>query len=446
MTLTELRKWLAVGSGIGIEIRGSDLHVIVVKVRPSGVRLVGALAIKDFRARPASDWGGEYSAVMKKLGAAHLAATVMLPRGEMIVRQLNLPGVADKDLQAAVSYQIDALHPYAEEDAIWTAARIGRTSSVLVGITRRDTLDGYMNMFTEAGIKVASFTFSAAVIYSALRIYTVPAAAGFLALHSNDTGVEAYGESESRPIFSAAFNGNSDRAQALASAELRLPAEIQPVRLVDVLPYPKGASREDQEYEGALAERILPYATAVAGACPRLGLPINLLPENQRRSGSRLIYVPTIILLTVLGVLLAAWGLEGPYNKQKYVGVMEAEIKKLEPQVSRLAAVDKGIEDAGKRTKLLDDFRKRSREDMDALNEVTRVLAPPAWANSIEITRNSVNIAGEAEQAAPLIKAFDSSKLFENSEFTMPLARIAGGEAFRIRTQRRGAAKEGGAQ
>jgi hypothetical protein len=74
------------------------------------------------------------------------------------------------------------------------------------------------------------------------------------------------------------------------------------------------------------------------------------------------------------------------------------------------------------------------------------VLAPPAWANSVEITRNSVNIAGEAEQAAPLIKAFDSSKLFENSEFTMPLARIAGGEAFRVRTQRRGAAKEGGAQ
>jgi hypothetical protein len=125
---------------------------------------------------------------------------------------------------------------------------------------------------------------------------------------------------------------------------------------------------------------------------------------------------------------------------------VDGEIKKLEPQVNRLSSIDKSIEDTRKRTKLLDDFRRRSKDDIDVLNEITRVLAPPAWASSVEIYRNNVNIAGEAEQAAPLIKLFDSSKLFENSEFTSSLIRVPTGEAFRIRTNRRGAPKEGAAQ
>ena len=114
--------------------------------------------------------------------------------------------------------------------------------------------------------------------------------------------------------------------------------------------------------------------------------------------------------------------------------------------IHRRIQAEKVIDDARKRTKLLDDFRRRSKEDMDALNEVTHLLAPPAWANSVEMTRTTVNIAGEADMAATLIKLFDSSKLFENSEFTMPITRVAGGEAFRLRTARRGAAKEGQAQ
>jgi hypothetical protein len=258
--------------------------------------------------------------------------------------------------------------------------------------------------------------------------------------------VEAYGESQSKPLFSAGFDGNAGRAATLASAELRLPAETEPVRLIDLLPYPKDASREDVEYQSALSDRILPYATAVAGACPRFGLRVNLLPESQRRTGSRLIYVPTLILLAIFGVLLTAWGLEDPYNKRKYLAAVESEIKKLEPQVGRLAAIDKAIEDARKRTRALDDFRRRSKDDLDVLNEITRVLAPPAWASNVEMMRGSVTVAGEAEQVAPLIKLFDSSKLFENTEFTMPIARVAGGEAFRIRTSRRGAVKEGSAQ
>src|SRR5258708_1858810 len=91
--LKDARKLLAIGSGIGIEIRGGDLEVAVARVRPGRIRVPGTLAIPNFAARPAVEWGVEYQRFVKSLGVAHLSATVLLPRREVIVRHVSLPGV-----------------------------------------------------------------------------------------------------------------------------------------------------------------------------------------------------------------------------------------------------------------------------------------------------------------------------------------------------------------
>ena len=116
-----LRKWLAFGSGVGISIEGprgaEALHITLVRVRPSGTRTVDSLIVEDYHNRPAAEWGAEFNALLSKHGMQHVAATVLLPRHEVILRQISLPGVSDKDLDAAVSFQLDGLHPYNE--AAW---------------------------------------------------------------------------------------------------------------------------------------------------------------------------------------------------------------------------------------------------------------------------------------------------------------------------------------
>ena len=57
----------------------------------------------------------------------------------------------------------------------------------------------------------------------------------------------------------------------------------------------------------------------------------------------------------------------------------------------------------------------------------------------LEMTRAAVTVSGESDQAAALLKIVDSSPLFANSEFTMPLVRVQTGEIFRIRATREGA-------
>jgi len=102
-------------------------------------------------------------------------------------------------------------------------------------------------------------------------------------------------------------------------------------------------------------------------------------------------------------------------------------------------ALDHAVDRARARTRLLDQFRARTRNDLDALNELTRLVEPPSWTNSIEITRTGVRINGEAPQAAPLLKILDSSPLFQDSGMDMAQRSQSGtGEVFQIHSNRRG--------
>ena len=51
------------------------------------------------------------------------------------------------------------------------------------------------------------------------------------------------------------------------------------------------------------------------------------------------------------------------------------------------------------------------------------------------LTRDAVRLGGEAPQTAPLLKIFDGSPLFQNTE-TLMSVRSGTGEAFQIRTTR----------
>jgi len=424
----DLKKLLAFGTGVGIEIRGADLEIAAVRVRPSGPEILGRATIHKFRERPAAEWGAAYADFLKRLGEGRLSATVLLPRGETIVRQLALPGVASKDLESAIAYQLDTLHPFGEDEAVYGWSPLGG-GTVLIGILRRQVLERYVELFAEAGVAIGAFTFSAAVIHAALRLFSTPPAGGFLAVRRAAAGgsVEIYGESPARPLFSAEFDTAPERAVLLGAAELRLPAEVQPLNLEHVLPQPR--RRPDEPLDPLL------YATALAGACPRLAPAANLLPAAMRHSSSRAMFIPTVVLaglLVITGTAVLA------YNKvadRAYLRKLEQEIVQLEPLARQAAALDRQTDQARTRARLLDEFRGRTRADLDTLEELTKLLPPPIWTSSIDLTRDSANINGEAEQAAGLIKVIDASPFFQNSEFSV-IARNGSNELFRIHTLR----------
>lgn len=426
------RKWLAVGSGVGIEIGADELRLVVVRVRPTGVRVTAAATVGRFRERTAGDWGAECAGFLRRAAAGHLAAVVLLPRREVTVRQLTMPGVADKDLDAAIGFQIDSLHPYPEAETAAGWARLPKSSTVLVGVSRTGVIERYAALFAEAGLRLAGFTFSAAAIYSAIRLLAEPPAGRFLAVHAGDEILEAYGESPARPVYSAILEENG-RSLALAAGELRLEPETAPGDIAALLPAPSAPPESFQPARHALA-----YAAALSSACPHLALATNLLPETKRSTSSRAALAPTAalaLLLLAAGVVLASYD---RIEDRRYLAALESESQPLEPFAARVQRADRDAAKLGARLALLADFRRRSQADLDAVQELTRLLAPPAWLQGIHLARAGVAMSGEAEQSAALLKLIDGSPLFRNSEFTQSIGRSAAGETFAIRTAREG--------
>ena len=125
------------------------------------------------------------------------------------------------------------------------------------------------------------------------------------------------------------------------------------------------------------------------------------------------------------------------YADRKYLQSIEAEIAKVAPLAQHADDLDRKILETRQRSVLLDQFRNQTRHDMDAMNELTRLIEPPAWVNNTTLSHDSVMISGEAPQAAPLLKILDSSPLFSNSAFQSQGRAPNGMETFQIRATRR---------
>jgi Tfp pilus assembly protein PilN len=432
LTSKDFRKLLAFGSGVGIEIAGGDLEVAATRVRPTGIQVLGRLTIENYSQKPAAEWGAEYARFLKAAGAERISATVLLPRHDVIVRQVALPGVAAKDIEGAIRFQLDSLHPYGDEDVVWGWSPLAY-GAVLVGIARRELVDRYVSLFAEAGIAVSSFTFSAAAVHAAIRLNGIAELSeGFVALSRTAAGsVEVYGESRSRPLFSAEFDLTPARAASLALSELRLAPDTAPRTLEEILPKP-----DVNPVANDLSRNALPYATALAGACPRLAPAANVLPPEHRRFNSRAVFVPTMVLATLLLLVAGSMAVYASWSEKQYLKQINAEIAKLEPLRRRADVLDRQTAAFRARAQLLDQFRKQTRTDLDALNELTKLMEPPAWISSISVERDAVRITGDAPQTAPLTKILDSSPFFEKTETQMSTPK-GSGETFQIRTNRR---------
>src|SRR6202789_418515 len=159
------RRAIVFGTGFGIAIGERNLEVAIVRARPSGATLVAATTIADFRNRPAAEWGAELLRFLAAAGENRLAATVLLPRDEVIVRVVTLPGVASKDAASAIELQIDNLHPWGDVEVAWGWSRAGH-DHLLMGLVRKELLDSYETLLAQGGILLAAVTFSTAGVYS----------------------------------------------------------------------------------------------------------------------------------------------------------------------------------------------------------------------------------------------------------------------------------------
>ncbi len=445
-----LRKWLRFGTGVGIVLDAQGLDVLVARSRPTGPVVAGCLRVENIDQKAAAEWGAEVVRFLAGCGAQHVAAVVVLPRAQVISRIVVLPGVRDADAPQALGFQLDSLHPRGDMAVAWAWQRIGDTSSFSVAIVQQELVDRYASMFSEAGIRLAGFTCSGSALYFAARLGDGPPPADFAAVRGAKTGIDAsevevYAESASHPLYNVLFAVPAGRAVALARAETRLddgpgPAidgENAVLDWIDILPAWNSAPDTLDLSDAGRSRLALAWAAALVSACSHLGAPLNLLPLELRVQSSRLALVPPLLLGLLLLCLCGALLGEEAWLDGEYLQTLQQQIKRLGPAARRVEALDRHIADSATQIQALDAFRRRTRDDLDVLLELTKQLPPPATLNSIAMTRIEVQIGGESGQAEGLLKKLDESPLFQASEFTTQLTKNGDTEYFRLRTQRK---------
>ena len=193
---------------------------------------------------------------------------------------------------------------------------------------------------------MAAATFSSAAIHAALRVWNAAPASvslnrtnesrdvnGLLCFATDDRGrIEIYGESEARPVYSAAFSVPAERALAVSRAELRLLSDYPACRLDEALPLPASATT---------GLSPVAYAAAIAAA-PLFSRFANLLPPERRASHARRQYLlPLILGGLLLASLIAALIVLPAFERRSYLEALNNEARRLEPLALRAQALDK---------------------------------------------------------------------------------------------------------
>ncbi len=469
--MSTIQRLFRFGTGCGLEIRGNDLLAVVLKSRPAGVTVLGRKTIRGFRERLPQEWGAEYNAFLKELGLSHLAATIALPRGEVILRQLQLPPVSGKDLAAAIELQMDSLHPFGEDEVYHAHAALaapgeeGAEVPVAVVIAERANVDAYAEMFEAAGIAAASFSVAAAAFYTGIRVRWDTPPVPFLITDFHDGKLEIYGESSNRPFFSAEFDLSSLsalRALQLAAADLRLEGDQQAVLAVCGSP-PEDESGESTEtpaagpgtaFEPRSISEILPAPLAASGgldprrdatalavaleaACPRLGWRANLLPKSRRRANSRWMYAPAAALAALLALLLVGFAVRPVIQDGRYLRALQTKRESLSAIVDRAAEIKTQTMKSRQRIELLQSLGQRTEFDLKILSELSNLIPDTAWLTQLTLNDDGVEIIGEAASAAPLLGRLSESRYLTEAAFATSLREIDSGQRFQIVARRR---------
>ena len=455
---------LTLGAGVGIEIRGEDLVVTLVRSRWKGVSVAGLTRLRDFRRRPAAEWGREYREFLKSHGFGDLPATLALPRSEVIVRLLNLPAVARAKLREALRYQVDSMHPYGEEEVYFSFAPLERAAggpsgpslsggqpsiAVAMVIAARSVVDGYADRLEEAGVKLGGCTVAAAAYYGAVRLLRrASRPARFLLADQQDSALELYGESPTRPFFSATFGPGAmplEKAVAAAAAELRLAEEEALPLLVcgeATGDSPLGAeeilgSPIDRPADFDLRRDAAAFVTGLAAACPRWGWRANLLPAARRSSSARWPLAATAAMAVVTAAIALLFWVHGPFADRRYAQALQEEAKRLETVEREVRALERQGERARARRAQMESFRRRGEADLILVTELSRRLPKTVWLNSIEAAEDSVQLIGQADAAAPLLGLLDESGVLTGAAFASSITRSENREIFRVRAARR---------
>ncbi|MEW5975196.1 MAG: PilN domain-containing protein [Acidobacteriota bacterium] len=462
---------MMIGKSLGIWIEEDSIELsLLSRSWKRRVRVAGILKLETLSAMPAGEARRQVDTFLGRHGARDCRKALMIPRRQVIVRQVDLPAEAETNLAKAVEYQVVGLLPDAESQVShgYTVVRNGKASKTLrisIYLLSRPILDGYLETCRALGL-VVDRVLPSSVALSSWRLSLgsgqkrQPCLLGhwkggrleLLAIGEEDLLYSRELAAETPETVVEILQKEADQFAGKTGLSDSASVEVGLLNASDLTPEDPTTSLKLRMFSDARSlglevsqpklngrtfiQSFLSIAGGLSGFRRTLPHSINLLPFDQRIRKSRWRQVPTYALLAANGLLALALALRQPYQEARFARELRQEVARLEPEVKRVRSVESEIADAQRKVALLARLKDGHRFSLEALNEMSTIIPKDTAVFDYNFKSPVIEIYGSSVAAAGLPQLLDNSKLFKETEFVAPITRDASQrEIYRIRTK-----------
>lgn len=439
---------------LGVDWSGEGLRLVALGRRLSRTLVVDSLSLPDAREDGARKQVDKF---LDKNRIREARVTACVPRSAVFARFLDLPAEAERQLRNVVGYQIDVLSLWPGAQVKWDCAVVARNPKreqirVIVVLIEKARLDSYVQVLSSLGLKLHSLTLAAACLIPLLA-ESLPESA--LIACGRDGAVELIGLRRGRlcatrdvPLEPGEDAGKRFELE-LHGARAGLPVSDPagppmfrcgdvPEAIVQLIPestlLPPLKLRWSMPAKFDLGAQLSALAAALSGLERKPAIPINLLPETERKGPAPWSRAPLYALgsTAVLLALLAAthaW-----IEKRLYARALDRQINRLEPQAALVRQRSRQVNHLEERAGVLEGARAQTWQKLRLLGELTHLLPDTTWVQDVSFGEGTIEMSGYSARAADLVKPLENSPYFTQVEFTSPITVDAQNkEIFRIR-------------
>jgi len=136
-------------NSVGVEVRGQDLMISCVQSNLSAGVFTHFRRVSQYRQRDHAEVQKDVDQFFRVSRASRENVTLGLPRGDVVIRYLDLPAEVSDNLKQVVSYQVQSYEPTEEEKYYYDFAPLKQAAGtkriqVLLVMIKRAILDGYL--------------------------------------------------------------------------------------------------------------------------------------------------------------------------------------------------------------------------------------------------------------------------------------------------------------
>ena len=430
-------------SCVGLEL-SRNLRMALMSGRAGKYRLQKNFEIPDFASMADEQRRETVSALIKKhaIQAGHVY--LMLPSDQGIVRQMDLPVEVKSKLRSVIELQIESFSPWPASEVYWecTAAeppKGAKSVVVSVAIAPKTAVDPWIEFFKSVGLPLSGCLLASLALSQGLSSFIQDRPA--IVLNCDQDAVDGVLVSGGRFAHRTVRGDSPDSmvqsvVQTLSST-MRVPADklalvcegagagsVFPDLAPVAFPPPRDFEAVSIPGFGAMAAALAGFYSRTSG---------NVLPARLQYRTSRLRFIPTYVLSTLLFLVCGALLLRDTYQTYVYSKEVDAAITAVTPAVRELARQETELNGLLEKERVL--FSDIGKPDAmaDVMAELTRVMPRDSWLAGYSLQNNALTLTGYADRATDVQKLLEDSSLFRDVQFSSPITKEDAKDRFVIR-------------